>query len=131
MGNLKLFKDGQFIEITSFPIKASTSFTTPPVTVAGGVATVHHSFYSRALIRQLRITPSTPSANSSIFEFFKDGSLSASKLEYRATASGTFVDNDVWFHEDEELAGELHFRVTNNSLAEAQFTVEVLAEVFA
>lgn len=131
MGKLKLFKDGQFIELNTFPIKASTSFSTPTVTAAGGVTTVDHTFHSRALIRRLKITPSNGSANSMQFEFFKDGSFLADKLEYQATASGTFIDNDVWFHEDEDLLGELHFRVTNNSLVGSQFTVEILAEVFA
>ena len=131
MGQLKLFKDGQFIELNAFPIKASTSFSTPTVTSAGGSSTINHSFYTRALIRRLKITPSDPSANSMVFEFFKDGSFASNKLEYQATASGTFVDDDVWFHEDEDLLGELHFKVTNNSLVSSQFTVEILAEVFA
>lgn len=129
MGRLKLYKDGQFIEVNTFPFKTTASFTTNSVGALGGTRQVDQTFYSRALIRKLKVTPSTGSANSTVIEFFKDSALT--NLEYQATTSGTFTDNDVWFHEDEDGAGQLHLKLTNNSTVDATYLVEITAEAFA
>lgn len=131
MAKLKLFVDGQFVTINQFPEKATKSFTTPIVFGGGSATTINESFNNRCLVRKLRVVPTNTSVNNYVIEFFKSGSFAAAKLEYQATANGEFVDNDVWFHEDEDLAQELHLKITNNSGFSSTFTVELTQEVFA
>jgi len=131
MGKLKLFDGTQFIILDSFPRKGTVSFTTLTVAGSGGIRTNDEAFNNRSLIRKLTVTPAQPAVNSFVIEFFKSGSFSAGKLEYKATASGTFVDNDVWFHEDEDQVSEVHLKLTNNSIADSTFTVELSAEEFS
>lgn len=130
-GRLKLYDGNQFVEISNLPQKGTKSFTTTAVSNSGGFSDFNETFNNRSWVRKLKVTPTDPSVNSYLIEFFHDGSFSGPKLEYQATASGTFIDNAGWFHEDEESAEELHLRITNNSLTTSTFTVELTAEVFA
>ena len=132
MGKLKLFVEGTgFIILNSFPRKGTTSFTTPTVAGSGGIRTTDEAFNNRSLVRKLKVTPTDPTIDSFVIEFFKTGGFSADKLEYQATASGTFIDNDVWFHEDEDQVSEVHMKVTNNSLTDSTFSVQLSAEEFS
>lgn len=134
MGRLKIYDQvsGQFIELTTFPQKGTLSFTTPTVAGTGGSEDIDEpGFNNRSLVRKLTVTPTNGSVNSFQIDFYRSATFDGDKLEYRATASGTFVDNDVWFHEDEDNAGELHLRIINNSLVDSTFQVELTAEVFA
>lgn len=134
MGILKVWIPalGQFVDVSPYPIKSTLSFTSPTVAGQGGSQSVDEpNFNNRSLIRKLKVTPNVAGVNSFQIDFYKDGSFSADKLEYRATASGTFIDNDVWFHEDEDGVGELHMKITNNAVDSSTFTVEITAEVFA
>jgi hypothetical protein len=131
-GRLKLFDGTQFVEITTTSQKQTKSFTTITVAGTGGSGQFNEaSFNNRSWVRKLTVTPTVGSVNSYVIEFFHDGTFTADKLEYKATASGTFIDNAGWFHEDEESSDELHLRITNNSLASSTFTVALVAEVFA
>lgn len=134
MGRLKIYDQvsGQFLEITTFPQKGTLSFTTPTVAGVGGIDThTEPGFNNRSLVRKLKVTPTDPSVNAFQIDFYRDSTFSEDKLEYRATASGTFIDNDVWFHEDEENAGEVHVRITNSAVNASTFQIELTAEVFA
>lgn len=131
MGRLKLYDGTQFVEISNLPQKETTSFTSTAVADSGGVNQSNEAFNNRSWVRKLKVTPTDGSVDSFVIEFFSDSTFSEAKLEYQATASGTFVDNAGWFHEDEESAEELHLKLTNNSLATSTFTIELTAEVFA
>lgn len=134
MGRLKIYDQasGQFLELTTFPQKGTLSFTSPNVASAGGIQQFSESnFNNRSLVRKLKVTPNGVDIIAFQVDFYRDSTFDENKLEYRATASGTFVDNDVWFHEDEENVGELHMKITNSSVNESTFTVELTAEVFA
>jgi hypothetical protein len=131
-GRLKIYDGSQFVEITNLPQKQTKSFTTLTVAGTGAAQNMDESgFNNRSWVRKLTVTPTNSNVNSYIIEFFHDGTFTADKLEYKATASGTFIDNAGWFHEDEESAEELHLRITNNSLFSSTFTVALVAEVFA
>jgi len=114
-----------------FPRKGSTSFVTLTVAGAGGTRSDDEPFNNRSLVRKTKVTPTAVGIDSYVIEFFKDSTLAADKLEYQATGSGTFIDNDVWFHEDEDGLFEIHYRLTNNSVTDSIFTVELTAEEFA
>ncbi len=114
-----------------FPRKGTKSFTTPSIAGSGGTDTFDESFNNRSLVRKLKVTPSVGGVDSYIVEFFKDDSFGAAVLEYQATSSGTFIDNDVWFHEDEDQTFELHLKITNNSAPSSAFTVDLTQEEFA
>jgi len=114
-----------------FPRKGSTSFVTLTVAGAGGTRSDDEPFNNRSLVRKTKVTPTAVGIDSYVVEFFKDSTLAADKLEYQATGSGTFIDNDVWFHEDEGGLFEIHYRLTNNSVTDSTFTVELTAEEFA
>jgi len=131
VGRLKLYDGTQFVEISNLPQKETTSFTSTAVADSGGVNQSNEAFNNRSWVRKLKVTPTDGSVDSFVIEFFSDSTFSEAKLEYQATASGTFVDNAGWFHEDEESAEELHLKLTNNSLATSTFTIELTAEVFA
>jgi acyl-CoA thioesterase len=131
-GRLKIYDGSQFVEITNLPQKQTTSFTTLSVAGTGSTLTGDQSsFNNRSWVRKLTVTPTNGSVNSYVIEFFHDGTFTDAKLEYKATASGTFIDNAGWFHEDEESAEELHYRITNNSLVSSTFTIALVSEVFA
>ena len=131
IGRLKIYDGTQFIEITNLPQKQTTSFTTATVAGTGDVDSSSEPFNNRSWVRKLKITPTEGAVDSFIISFFSSASFDADKLEYSATASGTFIDNAGWFHEDEDNGEELHLRLTNNSLTSSTFTVELTAEVFA
>jgi len=131
MAKLKVFVDGQFVTINAFPEKQTKSFTTSTVFSGGSNKQINEDFNNRCLVRKLRVIPTNSSVNNYVIEFFKSGSFAGDKLEYQATANGDFVDNDVWFHEDEDLVSELHLKITNNSGFSSTFTVELTVEVFA
>ncbi len=114
-----------------FPRKGFVSFTTPVAAGSGGTVSDDESFNNRSLVRKTKVTPAEAGVDSYLVEFFKDSTLSADKLEYQATGSGTFIDNDVWFHEDEDQLFEIHYKLTNNSVTDSTFTVELTAEEFA
>ncbi len=130
-GRLKIYDGNQFIEVNDLPQKGTTSFTTATVFNSGGSQESSEAFNNRSWVRKLKVTPGDGSVNSFVIEFFSDTTFGSDKLEYQATASGTFIDNAGWFHEDEENNEELHLKLTNNSLASSTFTVELTAEVFA
>jgi len=112
--------------------KGTLSFTSPTVAGLGGVLNFSESgFNNRSLIRKLKVTPNTPTVNAYQVDFYRDTTFSADQLEYRATASGIFIDNGVWFHEDRENTGEVHIKLSNNSIDASTFTFEITAEVFA
>lgn len=134
MSKLKVYNPGtgQFVLVDPFPRKGTKSFATPTVAGSGSSEQGDEgTFANRAIVRKLKVTPSTGSINSFIVEFYKSGSFASDKLEYQATASGTFIDNDVWFHEDEDQVSELHWKITNNSLTDGTFTIELTQEEFA
>ncbi len=132
MGKLKLYDGTQFIIIDAFPRKSTKSFTTASVTSGGGTLEIDEAFNNRALMRKLVVTPTDGGATSFTIEFFKAGTFNADKLEYKATSTtGTFTDDDVWFHEDEDASSELHLRLTNDSGTTTTFTVDLVQEVFA
>ncbi len=131
MGRLKLYDGTKFVEISNLPQKETTSFTTTAIADSGGAQQSNEAFNNRSWVRKLKVTPTDGSVDSFVIEFFSDSTFVASKLEYQATASGTFIDNAGWFHEDEDNSEELHLKVTNNSLSASTFTVELTAEVFA
>ena len=114
-----------------FPRKGSTSFVTLTVAGTGGTRSDDEPFNNRSIVRKTKVTPTAIGIDSYVIEFFKDSTLAADKLEYQATGSGTFIDNDVWFHEDEDGLFEIHYRLTNNSVTDSIFTVELTAEEFA
>jgi hypothetical protein len=118
---------------TEFPAKGMASFTTPSVAGTGGTqSSTQTGFANRALVRKLVVTPSSPSLmTSTIIEFFKKNTFASVDLEYRATASGTFTDNDTWFHEDEDGGSGLHWKVTNNSATAGTYDFELTQEEFA
>lgn len=131
-GRLKIHDGNAFVEISNLPQKQTMSFTTTAVNNSGGTREIDQSgFNNRSWVRKLTVTPANASVNSYVIEMFHDGTFSAAKLEYKATASGTFIDNAGWFHEDEENTEELHMKITNNSLFTSTFTVALVSEVFA
>ena len=118
---------------TEFPAKGTSSFTTPSVAGTGGTqSSTKTGFANRALVRKLVVTPSSPSLmTSTVIEFFKKNTFASADLEYQATASGTFTDNDTWFHEDEDGGSGLHWKVTNNSATAGTYNFELTQEEFA
>jgi acyl-CoA thioesterase len=130
-GRLKIYDGTQFIEINDLPQKGTNSFTTLSVNPTGGTNQTTEPFNNRSWVRKLKVTPTDGSVNSFVIELFSDSSFSDPKLEYQATASGTYIDNAGWFHEDEENTEQLYLKLTNNSLAGSTFTIELTAEVFA
>lgn len=131
MGKLKLHDGTQFIIIDAFPRKSTTSFTTPAVAGSGGTQEVDEPFSNRALIRKLTVTPTEGETIDFTIEFFKSGTFAADKLEYKASATGTFTDSFPWFHEDDTGASEIHVKLTNDSVTDSTFTVELTSEEFA
>lgn len=111
--------------------KEGFSFTSPSVLSQGGVSQISTTgFNNRSLSRRLVVTPTDPSVNAYQIDMYKDSSFTVGKLEYRATASGTFIDNDLWFHEDEENLSQLHLKIINNSLNSSTFQIDIISEVF-
>lgn len=134
MGRLKIYDQGsgQFIDINLYPHKETLTFVTVTVAGQGGFKKIDQSgFNVRSLVRKLKVTPTDPTVDAFQIDFYKSSAFTEAKLEYRATASGTFVDNDVWFHEDEDNAGELHLKITNSAINDSTFTVELTSEAFA
>lgn len=114
------------------PVKGTIDFTTGLVDRAGGEREVNQSFNNRSLIRKLKVSPTVAGVNSYVIQFFtKDTFDFDDLLEYEATASGIFVDNDLWFHEDEDGTSEMHLKITNTSLFDSTFQVEMEFEKFA
>ncbi len=130
-GRLKIYDGNQFVEVNDLPQKGTKSFTTTAVLNSGGASQFNEGFNNRSWVRKLKVTPTDGSVNSFVVEFFSDSTFGSDKLEYQATASGTFIDNAGWFHEDEGNSEELHLKLTNNSVATSTFSVELTAEVFA
>lgn len=130
MGSLKYHDGTQFQEVFEFPKKGTKNFTTLTVNDSGGTRTVDSSFNNRSLIRKLKVTPTEAGVDSYVIEFFSSDSFAAGKLEYQATGNETFIDNETWFHEDEDETLELHLKITNNSLTSSTFTVELTQEEF-
>jgi len=116
-----------------FPQKGTKSFTTSSIAGGGGSATsTETGFANRALVRKLVVTPSNPSLMiSTTIELFKKNTFVEADLEYQATASGTFTDNDTWFHEDEDGGSGLHWKVTNDSATAGTYDFELIQEEFA
>jgi hypothetical protein len=134
MGQLKVYdqQSGQFITLNAFPVKQTISFTTITVEGEGDNEEITESgFNNRSLVRKLKVTPTDPTIEAFQVDFYKNSSFAENQLEYRATASGTFVDNDVWFHEDLEASNQLYFKVTNDGTNNSTFSVEITAEAFA
>lgn len=119
------------IAVNLFPVKGILSFITPIITGKGSNKEIDQSFNTRSLIRKLKVFPEQQAVNSFVIEFFKNGLFGVDKLEYKATASGVYIDNVVWFHEDEDQTSNIHFKLTNNSNTDSKFTVELLAEEFS
>jgi len=114
----------------TLPSKSTSTFLTSSILSAGGIGTFNQTFNNRALVRKLTVTPSDGGANSTVIEFYTSSSFSAGALEYRATSSGTYVDNETWFHEDSDVTSKYHLKITNNSLVNSQFTIDTIEEVF-
>lgn len=134
MGRLKIYDQGtgQFIDINLYPHKDTLSFVTITVAGQGGSEEINQpGFNVRSLVRKLKVTPTDPSVNAFQVDFYKGSDFAEAKLEYRATASGTFVDNATWFHEDEDNVGELHLKIINSATNDSTFTVELTAEAFS
>jgi acyl-CoA thioesterase len=130
-GRLKIYDGNNFVEVNDLPQKGTKSFTTTAIANSGGASQINESFNNRSWVRKLKVTPTDGAVNSFVIEFFSSSTFTSAKLEYKATASGTFIDNAGWFHEDEDNSEELHIKLTNNSLTTSTFTVELTAEVFA
>jgi hypothetical protein len=134
MGRLKIFDQstGQFIDINLFPHKETISFTTITIEGQGGFELINEpGFNTRSLVRKLKVTPTDPTVDAFQIDFYRSSTFDETKLEYRATASGTFIDNDVWFHEDEDNVSELHLKVINRATNDSTFTVELTSEAFS
>lgn len=134
MGRLKIYdqESGQFIDINLFPHKETISFTTITIGGQGDSEDINEpGFNVRSLVRKLKVTPTDPTVEAFSISFYRSSAFEEAKLEYRATASGTFVDNATWFHEDEDNVGELHLKITNNATNDSTFTVELTAEAFS
>jgi hypothetical protein len=118
--------------IAHYPHKGLLDFTTVSVAGAGGTQDIDQSgFNNRSLVRKLTVTPNGVDITAYQLAFYMTSAFAAEDLEYSATASGTYTDNDVWFHEDEDVGSGLHLRITNDSVNASTFTVELKAEVFA
>jgi hypothetical protein len=134
MGRLKLYDQtsGKFIDINLFPHKETISFTTISIEGQGESEEINEpGFNVRSLVRKLKVTPTDPTVDAFQIDFYKSSDFTEAKLEYRATASGTFIDNDTWFHEDEDNLGELHLKITNSATNDSTFTVELTSEAFS
>ena len=134
MGRLKIYDQGtgQFIDINLFPHKETISFTTVTVAGQGDSEEINEpGFNVRSLVRKLKVTPTDPTVEAFSIDFYTNSTFAEGKLEYRATASGTFIDNATWFHEDEDNVGELHLKIINNATNDSTFTVELTSEAFS
>ncbi len=135
MGRLKIYDQtsGQFIDINLFPHKETLSFTTVTVAGQGGQEDIDEpGFNVRSLVRKLKVTPTDPTVEAFSIDFYRSSAIGdQTKLEYRATASGTFIDNDTWFHEDEDNVGEAHIRINNNGTNASTFSIELTSEAFS
>lgn len=128
------------LRINARLLKASLISRVPPPLVTEAVVklfvlfrgtreTDETGFNNRSIIRKLKVTPNTgASVDSYIIEFFTKDTFSAPDLEYQATGNGTFIDNDLWFHEDEDGTSELHLKITNNSNSASTFTIDLIQE---
>jgi hypothetical protein len=134
LGRLKIYDQtsGEFIDINLFPHKETISFTTILIEGQGESENINEpGFNTRSLVRKLKVTPTDPTVDAFQVDFYKDSTFQEAKLEYRATASGTFIDNATWFHEDEDNVSELHIRIINSATNDSTFTVELTSEAFA
>jgi hypothetical protein len=134
MGRLKIYDQtsGQFIDINLFPHKETISFTTVEVNAFGQNEEINEpGFNVRSLVRKLKVTPNGIPPAAFQVDFYRSSAFEEAKLEYRAVASGTFVDNDTWFHEDEDNVGELHLKITNSAAENSTYTVEITSEAFS
>ena len=134
MGRLKIYDQtsGEFIDINLFPHKETISFTTILIEGQGESENINEpGFNTRSLVRKLKVTPTDPTVDAFQVDFYKDSTFQEAKLEYRAIASGTFIDNATWFHEDEDNVSELHIRIINSATNDSTFTVELTSEAFA
>lgn len=120
-----------WVSVHKYPYNTSTSFTTASVGDSGGTLQTSQAFVNRALITKLTVSPVNPAANSTIIEFYTRDTFLTDDLEYKATTSGTFTDNDTWYHRDKDGSSELHLKLTNNSATTTAFDVTLEAEVFA
>lgn len=115
-----------------FPNKETISFTTVTVAGQGGSENINEpGFNIRSLVRKLKVTPTDFTVEAFQIDFYINSSFAENKLEYRATATGTFIDNATWFHEDEDSIGELHLRIINNATNDSTFTIELTSEAFS
>jgi len=131
MGGLKYHDGTQFQPVFDLPKKGTKSFTTLSVNSEGGTKEIDETgFNNRSLIRKLKVTPNTAGVTSYVVEFFSSGSFASDKLLYQATGNETLIDNEIWYHEDEDETSELHLKITNNSNTSSTFTVEITQEEF-
>ncbi|MBD3260425.1 MAG: hypothetical protein GF334_01885 [Candidatus Altiarchaeales archaeon] len=112
-----------------FPSRGNLTFTTSNVPSKGGSQEINQSFNNRSLVTKFKVVPNSSNVISTV-EVFKRDTFSADVLEYKATTSGIYIDNVVWYHEDLDQTSELHLKITNNSLVDSTFNVELLSEVF-
>lgn len=118
--------------IPNLPTKGTSSFLTNVVDRAGGELRINQTFNNRSLIRKLKVTPTVTGVNSYVLQFFTKNTFSFDdRLEYEATSQGLYVDNELWFHEDEDLTNQLHLSITNTSNFDSTFTVELRFERFS
>ena len=108
------------------------SFTTEIVDRAGGSRNINESFNNRSLVYYTKVSPVASGVTSYLIQFFtKDTFSFADRLEYEANASGIYVDNDLWTHHDSDLTSEMHLMITNTSLVDSAFVVQLKCEKFA
>jgi hypothetical protein len=88
-------------------------------------------FNVRSLVRKLKVTPTDPTVEAFSISFYRSSAFEEGRLEYRATASGTFIDNATWFHEDEDNVGEAHVKIINNGTNDSTFSIELTSEAFS
>ena len=130
MGSLKYHDGTQFQDVFTFTKKGTKNIVTLSVNDSGGIRQIDSSFNNRSLIRKLKVTPALAEVDSYVVEFFRSDSFASNTLEYQATGNGTLIDNETWYHEDEDGTSELHLKITNNSITPSTFTVELTQEEF-
>lgn len=131
-GNVDTATVGNTITVSGsqeFPARSNLSFTTASISSKGGVQQVNQIFNNRSLVTKFRVSPNSSNVLS-LIEVFKRDTFSSGDLEYKATASGEYIDDVVWYHEDLDDTSELHLKITNNSLVDSTFDIELLSEVF-
>jgi hypothetical protein len=116
---------------TEFTRKGTKSFATGVIGGPGSATGTETGFANRALVRKLAVTPSDPAnMTSHVIEFFTTSTFAEADLEYQATSSGIYVDNDTWFHEDDNSNSSLYWKMTNNSATAGTFGFQLTQEEF-